>query len=144
MAAVPFPPEMEKYPDEWIALSRDGTKMMGHGKTPQEAIDSAGGSKTEISLFYNSGRRGGVSIPSVTLSDPLIESSVKHSPTVKLAIDIEMITSSAWSTDQRYEVAELIRKYRFEQVSAVLARVHALVKESGNAALTEKIYMGRF
>jgi len=143
MAAVPFPPEMEKYPDEWIALSRDGTKMMGHGKSPQEALDSCGVHKTEVSLFYNSGGKG-IRIPSVTLSDPLIESSVKQSSTVKLAIDIEMITGSAWSTDQRYEVAELIRKYRFEQVSAVLARVHALVKESGNAALTEKIYMGRF
>jgi hypothetical protein len=69
---------------------------------------------------------------------------IKQSATVQLATDIEMLTGSSWGQEQRYEVAELIRKYRFDAVSAVLSRINKLVRESGDAALSEKIYMGKF
>lgn len=72
------------------------------------------------------------------------EPPIKQSATVQLATDIELLTGSCWGQEQRHEVAELIRKYRFEQVAAVLARVQKLVRESGNPELTSKIYMGKF
>lgn len=139
MSALHFPEEMAQYPEEWIALS-DDNKLLGHGKTPEDAIASAGVDKKMITLYYYDGNPG-PRLPSVSLSK---EIPIRVSPTVQLAIDIEMMTGSAWSQGQRYEVAELIRKYRFEQVSGVLARVHQLVRESGNTALTEKIYLGKF
>jgi hypothetical protein len=73
-----------------------------------------------------------------------IDPKAPQSATLLLVTEIEMMTGSAWSQEQRYLVAELIRKYRFDQVSAVLLRVHALVKETGNKELSEKIYMGKF
>jgi hypothetical protein len=76
--------------------------------------------------------------------DQPTDPSVRQSATVQLATSIEMTTGSAWSQEQRYLVAELIRKYRFDQISAVLLRVQALVRETGNKELSEKIYMGRF
>jgi hypothetical protein len=68
----------------------------------------------------------------------------KHSETVQLVIDIEMFTGSAWTQVQRFEVAEMIRKYRFNQVGSVLLRVQTLVRESGNTELSEKIYTGKY
>lgn len=67
---------------------------------------------------------------------------VKKSATEQLAADIEMLTGACWGREQRLEVAEMIRKYRFHQVTAVLARVSRLVHDSGDFALSEKIYMG--
>lgn len=72
------------------------------------------------------------------------EAPVKQSATIQLATGIEMLTTTGWTQEKRHEVAELIRAYRFDQVSSVLARVHKLVRESGNASLTEKIFMGKF
>lgn len=69
-------------------------------------------------------------------------SSKSH--TEKLASDIESLTGACWGREQRLEVAEMIRKYRFEQVTAVLARISKLVRESGDAELSEKIVMGKF
>jgi hypothetical protein len=68
----------------------------------------------------------------------------KHSETVQLVLDIEMLTCSAWTQVQRHEVAELIRRYRFNQVGSVLLRIQQLVRESGNKELSEKIYTGKF
>lgn len=68
----------------------------------------------------------------------------KHSETVQLALDIEMLTASAWSQGQRHEVSELIRKYRFNQVGSVLLRVQQLVRESGNVELSNRIYTGKY
>lgn len=68
----------------------------------------------------------------------------KHSETIQLATDIEMLTGSAWTQGQRYEVAELIRKYRFNQVGSVVARIQQLVRETGNKELSEKVFMGKF
>jgi hypothetical protein len=68
----------------------------------------------------------------------------KHSETVQLVIDIEFMTGSKWTQEQRYEVAEMIRKYRFNQIGSVLLRVQAMVRESGNKELSEKIYTGKF
>jgi len=68
----------------------------------------------------------------------------KHSETVQLVIDIEMLTGSSWGQGQRHEVAELIRKYRFNQVGSVLLRIQKLVRESGNNELSEKIFMGKY
>jgi len=67
----------------------------------------------------------------------------KHSETVQLVLDIEMLTASVWTQEQRHEVAELIRKYRFNQVGSVLIRVQQLVRETGNVELSNKIYSGK-
>jgi hypothetical protein len=69
---------------------------------------------------------------------------VRQSATVQLVTEIEMKTGSDWSQEQISLVAEMIRKYRFEQVSGVLLRVQALVRESGNTALSEKIFYGKY
>jgi hypothetical protein len=69
-------------------------------------------------------------------------SSKSH--TEKLASDIETLTGACWGREQRIEIAEMIRKYRFQQVSAVLARISRLVRESGDVELSEKIVMGDF
>ena len=69
---------------------------------------------------------------------------IKQSATVQLVSEIELMTGSAWTQEQRFLVAEVIRKYRFDQVSAVLLRVQALVRETGDVKLSEKIYYGKF
>jgi hypothetical protein len=71
-------------------------------------------------------------------------SSGGKSPTWILVEQIEEKTASGWDQGKRGEVADLIRAYRFEQVGAVVARIQKLVRESGNAALTEKIYTGKY
>lgn len=68
----------------------------------------------------------------------------RHSETVQLVIDIEMLTGSTWTQSQRHEVAELIRKYRFNQVGSVVLRIQALVRETGNAELSQKVYLHQF
>lgn len=68
----------------------------------------------------------------------------KHSETVQLVMDIEMLTASMWTQGQRYEVGEMIRKYRFNQVGSVIVRIQKLVRESGNAELSEKVFMGKY
>lgn len=65
------------------------------------------------------------------------------SATEKLASDIEMITGAIWGREQRLEVCDMIRKYRFNQVGAVLARISKLVHETGELELSEKIAMGK-
>lgn len=69
---------------------------------------------------------------------------MSKSHTEKLASDIEALTGACWGREQRLEVAEMIRKYRFQQVAAVLARISKLVKDSGDVELSEKIVMGNF
>jgi hypothetical protein len=66
------------------------------------------------------------------------------SATWNLVDQIEALTASGWDQAKRGAVADLIRAYRFEQTSAVVARIQKLVRESGNAALTEKIYTGKY
>jgi hypothetical protein len=68
----------------------------------------------------------------------------KHSETVQLVIDIEMFTASHWTQLQREEVAEMIRKYRFNQVGSVLLRAQKLVIEAGYRDLAEKLYSTKF
>jgi hypothetical protein len=72
------------------------------------------------------------------------DSTIKHSATVNLATQIEVMTGSTWNQEKRFLVAELIRKYRFEQVGSVLLRIQTLIRETGNKDLSEKIFMGRF
>lgn len=69
---------------------------------------------------------------------------VRMSATVQLATAIEVLVEGGWTQEKRHEIAEMIRAYRFEQVSSVLARIQKLVRESGNAALSEKLYLGKF
>lgn len=69
---------------------------------------------------------------------------VRMSATVQLTTAIEVLVHDGWTQEKRYEVAEMIRSYRFEQVSSVLARIQKLVRESGNAALSEKLFLGKF
>lgn len=68
----------------------------------------------------------------------------KKSDTEQLASDIEMLTGSCWGREQRHEICDLIRKYRFGQISAVLAKVSKLVHETGELELSEKIAVGKF
>lgn len=68
----------------------------------------------------------------------------KHSETVQLVSEIERLTKSTWNQELRHDIAELVRKYRFNQVGSTLLRVQALVRESGNIALSEKVFMGKF
>lgn len=69
------------------------------------------------------------------------------SATIKLVTDIEILTGSSWTPHIRLEVAELIRKYRFDQVSTALSgameKVQKLVDDSGNTELSEKIRLGK-
>lgn len=68
----------------------------------------------------------------------------KKSHTDKLALDIEMLTGSSWTREQRSAVSDLIRQYRFEQVSGILAGISKMVKDSGDTELSERIIMGKF
>lgn len=61
-----------------------------------------------------------------------------------LVDEIEALTASGWNQEKRSAVADLIRAYRFEQTGAVVARIQKLVRETGNAVLTEKIYTGKY
>lgn len=58
-----MPEEITKYPVEWIVLSSgDPLKLLGHGKTPEEAIASAGVDRTDpygwALLWYHDGLTG--------------------------------------------------------------------------------------
>jgi hypothetical protein len=57
-----FPEEMEKYPEEWVVLSTDEpTKLLGHGKSPAEAIKSAAVDPMNHrlwTLYYHDGETG--------------------------------------------------------------------------------------
>ena len=57
-----MPEEITKYPEEWIVLSfGDPIKMLGHGKTPEEAIALSGCNRKDPhgwSLFYYDGFTG--------------------------------------------------------------------------------------
>lgn len=66
------------------------------------------------------------------------------SATWALVAAIEAQTADGWDQEKRSEVADLIKAYRFEQTGAVIARIQKLVRESGNASLTEKIYTGKY
>lgn len=66
----------------------------------------------------------------------------KPSSTIKLVTDIELKTASAWTAVQRIEVADLIREYRFAQVTAAMQKIQRFLKENGAAELSEKIFLG--
>lgn len=68
----------------------------------------------------------------------------KKSETEQLAADIEMMTGACWGREQRNEICEMIRKYRFSQISAVLAKIAKLVHDTGELELSEKIAVGKF
>lgn len=57
-----FPEEIYKYPEEWVVLSSGNPiKMLGHGKTPEEAIVSAGVDRANPcgwALWYHDGFTG--------------------------------------------------------------------------------------
>jgi plasmid stabilization system protein ParE len=66
--------------------------------------------------------------------------SEKKSSTKDLATDIEKLTGGAWSPKQRAEIEDLIRQYRFVNVSAALERIRKLLRDSGHDDLSEKIF----
>lgn len=41
MPVFTFPQEMALYPDEWVALSHDLTRVVGHGQTGMDAMAMA-------------------------------------------------------------------------------------------------------
>jgi len=71
-------------------------------------------------------------------------SSGGKSATWTLVDAIEALTTSGWNQEKRGAVADLIRAYRFEQTGSVVERIQKLIRESGNVALTEKIYTGKY
>ena len=66
------------------------------------------------------------------------------SATWELVAKIEALTGGGWNQEKRGAVADLIREYRFDQTSAVVARIQQLIRESGNVALSQKIYTGKY
>jgi hypothetical protein len=41
VAIKQFPKEIQNYKGEWVALSLDESRVVGHGKTPEEATNEA-------------------------------------------------------------------------------------------------------
>lgn len=70
--------------------------------------------------------------------------AASKSATWLLVDAIEALTSTGWNQEKRSQVADLIRGYRLEQTGAVVERIQKLIRESGHAALTEKIYTGKY
>lgn len=75
---------------------------------------------------------------------PRDSAPIGKSATWKLVDDIEALTKGGWTQEKRGEVADLIRAYRHDQTGAVIQRIQKLVRESGAAQLSEKIYFGKF
>lgn len=65
---------------------------------------------------------------------------MKKSATETLISEIEVLTGQIFSPEQRLEIGERIRKYRFDQVAKALVNVKKLVLESGNPELSERIF----
>jgi hypothetical protein len=78
------------------------------------------------------------------LPTPTVPSSPKMSATAALAASIELMTGATWTQEQRSAVSDVIRAYRFEQVGAIMARIHNLVKQKGSKELSEMIFFGKF
>jgi hypothetical protein len=83
-------------------------------------------------------------LPETRHMTPEEPSSSGKSATWKLVDAIEALTGSGWNQEKRGEVADLIRAYRFDQTSAVVARIQKLIRESGNVELSEKVYTGKY
>lgn len=66
------------------------------------------------------------------------------SATWSLVDAIEALTGSGWNQEKRGEVADLIRAYRADQTGHVILRIQKMVRETGDKALSEKIYYGKF
>jgi hypothetical protein len=66
--------------------------------------------------------------------------SDKKSSTKDLASDIERILGACWSPQQRLEIEDLIRQYRFVNVSAAMERIRKLLRDTGHEDLSEKIF----
>jgi hypothetical protein len=57
------------------------------------------------------------------------------SRTEKLTLDIEMTTGSSWTREQRSDVSDLIRQYRFD----FLMEISKTLKEKGDTELSEML-----
>lgn len=66
--------------------------------------------------------------------------SEQRSTTKDLASDIERVIGGCWSPKQRSEIEDLIRQYRFINVSEALERIRKLLKDTGHNDLSEKIF----
>lgn len=55
-----------------------------------------------------------------------------------------MLTGAVWGREQRAEICERIRIYRFGQVSSVKAEILKLARESSDSTLSDKIILGKF
>ena len=42
MPVIQLPQEAQNYKRQWVALSSDFSRVVGHGPTPEEALKSAG------------------------------------------------------------------------------------------------------
>lgn len=65
------------------------------------------------------------------------------SDTEKLVTAIELMTGSAWTQDQRSQVADLVRQYRFNQLSAAWDKIKGIVKDGTDTDLSNKIFVGK-
>jgi hypothetical protein len=64
----------------------------------------------------------------------------KKSQTEALVQDISFRLGITFTDEQRKDLCDLVRGYRFQQVSAALLRVKELVRQSGNADLSQHIF----
>lgn len=65
----------------------------------------------------------------------------KQSETDRLVTEIELMTGSSWTQDQRISVGDRIRQYRFDQLAMAAEKVQKIVKESGDTDLSNKIFI---
>ena len=66
--------------------------------------------------------------------------SKDKSPTERLVAQIETAAGVIFGETQRREICDLIRAYRFTQISAVKLKLKQLIKNSGNAELSEHLF----
>ncbi len=64
----------------------------------------------------------------------------KKSQTEALVSEIAFRLGATFSEQQRKDLCDLVRAYRFQQVSSALLRVKELVRQSGNAELSQHIF----
>ncbi len=65
--------------------------------------------------------------------------SKEKSPTERLVSQIETAAGIIFGETQRREICDLVRAYRFQQITAVMLKLKKLGKDSGNSSFSENI-----
>ncbi len=69
-----------------------------------------------------------------------VRMSKEKSPTERLVSQIEAAAGIIFGETQRREICDLVRAYRFTQISAAMMKLKQLMKDSGNADLSEHLF----